>query len=561
MIIGLDVGGTFTDAVLLDEKSILNSAKYPTAADDVGRSILTVLDQVMEGIAVTDVHRLVLSTTIVTNLLLHNQGVPTGVILFPGPGMPLQHYQRFEPSYVLSGAMDFRGRELVATDEAEIATVLQALHDQGILHVAVCGKFSNRNPGHERLVRQIAEDLGLGMTITLGSEIAAPLNYSRRIVTTYYSLKVRNHWHLFLEEVARALAERGIQCDLEILKADGGTMTMTDAVRRPCEAIFTGPAASIMGAKALQRTPGNAMVLDIGGTSTDIALLVEGEPLYASKGALINGQYSHIRSFAQTSIALGGDSPIIVNAGAVTLGAVRHGPAICWGGDQPTLTDLFNWAYDLNLGDCAASHSGLESLAKIAAISLPELQRMIEIEVETKLDQAIEFMSKQWREEPAYHIWEIMNQREFQVNEIIGIGAAAGLMVPALAQRRGIAATIHTYSPVANALGAALAAPTLQMTVHIDTERGVYQSDQDGMQGKLEGRLHDYQLEQARSLAVDCFRQLAQQRGLIDQEDRLEYTREEQFNVMRSYKLYGKIFEIQLQLAPSLLPNYQEVLR
>lgn len=560
MIAGIDVGGTFTDAVLLTAERLVATAKRPTRPEDIRGSVLAVLDDLLQTCKPEDIRRLALSTTTVTNLLLNGQGAPTALILFPGPGMPAEHYQQFEHTWILRGTVDFRGRELEAPDEDEIRAALAAIRQRGIRHLAVCGKFSNRNPRHELLVKRLAQESAPDLRVACGSEVAAALNYPRRIVTTYYSVMVRDHWQRFIDDFKQALAERGITGELYILKADGGTMTVADAGERPCETLFTGPAASVMGGLALQLKPGNAVVLDIGGTSTDVSLLIDGQPLYAAKGIKINGQYSHIRSFAQHSLALGGDSPVLMEGGKIELGARRLGPALCFGGGQLTLTDIYNHHHQLQLADCAASRQGVEELAAANGVSPESLCERAEELVQANLRQVIEAMYEVWQQEPAYRIWEIVNQKSFQLDEIIGIGAAAGMMVPALAESLGVGSVIRPLSPVANALGAALARPTMRLKLHIDTERGEYQADQGGIFGKISGDARRYQLEDARAQAAECLALLARQRGVVYDAAAAEVVMEEQFNVIRSSHHFGKIFELELQMAPALLAGYKEVL-
>ncbi|MDO4541016.1 MAG: hydantoinase/oxoprolinase family protein [Syntrophomonadaceae bacterium] len=560
MIIGIDVGGTFTDAVLLDSVRLVASAKRPTQPDDVGAAVLAVLDDLLKHANPTDIERLVLSTTTVTNLLLNGQGAQTALILLPGPGMPTTYYQWFDHTWCIRGAIDFRGRELEAPDEAEIRAVLGELRRRGIKHLAICGKFSNRNPRHELLIKASAEQYAPEISVTCGVEVAAALNYPRRIVTTYYSVKVRDHWRDFIAGFEHAIRERSLNCSLNILKADGGTMTVQDALNHPCEALFTGPAASVMGGMALQPRPRNAAVIDIGGTSTDISLLIEGQPLYASKGIRINGRYSHVRSFAQRSLALGGDTPVdIGDDGDVILAERRLGPARCWGGAHLTLTDIYNYRYQLALGDASSSRWGIEQMAQAHGISTALLCEQAEMLLQEKLKKLIGEMFDVWQQEPAYRIWEIVNQKTFRLDEIIGIGAAAGMMVPALAESLGADCVIRPLSPVANALGAALARPTMQLHLHIDTERGEYHADQGASCGKISGEPRRYQMEDAEQQARQCFAALARERGMPYEPDEIEFTLREQFNVIRSSHQFGKIFELELQLAPALLPAYMEV--
>ena len=148
--------------------------------------------------------------------------------------------------------------------------------------------------------------------------------------------------------IDQAITERGLDSELHILKADGGTFSLDTSFRRPCETVFSGPAASTMGGLALSQPHLNSVVLDIGGTTSDIALIIAGAPLYASKGARLGKQYTHINAFAVNSVALGGDSCLDYD-GEIKVQNFRRGAAACFGGDYPTVTDAFNCKMDLGM--------------------------------------------------------------------------------------------------------------------------------------------------------------------------------------------------------------------
>ena len=136
----------------------------------------------------------------------------------------------------------------------------------------------------------------------LGSETADRLNFPRRAVTAYYSAMTASQWNEFASRVEEAVQQRGLTAPVEILKADGGTMPLEVSRQRPVETAYSGPAASTMGAVAISPRKENAVMIDIGGTTSDIALLIEGEPLHASKGACIDGRFTHILSLIHISL-------------------------------------------------------------------------------------------------------------------------------------------------------------------------------------------------------------------------------------------------------------------
>ena len=558
MLIGIDVGGTFTDGVLFDGQAVVSSVKHPTDKQNLKTTLLRVLDDLLTASAGAKIHRIVFSTTLVTNLLATESGDETALLLLPGPGLPLDTYCLFADTFFLNGSIDFRGRELEAIDRIEVEKAVDAIKARGIKKIAVVGKFSNRNSSQEQEVRKIIMKRDSQMEVAIGSEIAGQLNFLRRIVTTYYSVMTQSAWEDFASEIGKALAERGIQCAVDVLKADGGTMPLNISRFKPCETVFSGPAASTMGAIALTVNPKNSVVLDIGGTTVDISLLIDGHPLYASKGATIQGHYTHINAFSVRSIPLGGDSPLSIHQGNISVETRRRGVAACFGGDHPTVTDVFNQKYQLGIGLPLQSSEKLAGLIKNTEIDMETLCRAVEDIVFNRIQEAIQEMFQAWENEPAYRVWEVVHARNFDVQEIIGIGAASAAIVPGLAQRMQVNFRIPAYAAVANALGACVARPTLALQVHIDTQNKFFAIDQGGLSGSIPaGR--SFQMKDAKELAQHHLVEIATSRGMEQYAGEAEFYLEEQFNVIRGWDTVGKIFDVGVQISPGFIKEYQGV--
>ncbi len=483
-LIGIDVGGTYTDGVLFHDGSVLHSVKHRTDEDDLKGTLLLVLDDLLAHRQSKDIRRIVLSTTLVTNLLATGRGERTALILLPGKGLPYSAYDISPDTYFLKGWVDFRGRQIEAPDPKEIEDTLKKIHGSGIERVAIAGKFSNRNDSHEKALKKMAQTLFPHMDVCTSNEISGRLNFPRRAVTCYYTAMTIREWNRFADEMEAAVHARVPHCELHILKADGGTTTLAASRKRPCETVFSGPAASTMGTLALSREELNAVSIDIGGTTSDISLLIEGKPLYASRGALISGHLTHINSFAVSSIALGGDSTVYARDGKLEIGPMRLGPAACFGGEVPTVTDAFNVMNDLGLGNPEASHAALNAVAAGLKMPLEGLVRTIADKVIERLEKSIEAMFRLWEDEPAYKVWEVVNRKKFNLHQVIGIGAAAPAIVPMLAERMKVPHFLHRLSPVANALGATVARPTLAVEVHVDTGRETYSGSPGGFEWK-----------------------------------------------------------------------------
>ena len=145
--------------------------------------------------------------------------------------------------------------------------------------------------------------------------------------------------HDFQEKIITTLQQLGLVCPLSILKADGGTLPLEISLRYPLETIFSGPAASTLGALATTRERITAVVIDIGGTTTDLALLLDGKPLLAERGAFIKDHPIPLRSLAVASLPIGGDSPLLIKDRTICFGK-REGPALCAGGTPVSYTHL-----------------------------------------------------------------------------------------------------------------------------------------------------------------------------------------------------------------------------
>ncbi len=168
-------------------------------------------------------------------------------------------------------------------------------------------------------------------------------------------------------------------------------------------------------------------------------------------------------------------------------------------------------------------------------------------------------MFRRWEDEPAYKVWEVVNRKRFVLHQVIGIGAAAPAVVPMLARELGVTHFLHRYSPVANALGAAVARPTQQVLVHVDTQNGVYTVSPGGLSGTLEKS--DYQMQDARQLAQRILEEIGRERGLSAYADEARVYLEEQFNVIRGWRLAGKLFDVGIQIAPGFIHGYEGVAR
>ena len=268
MIIGLDVGGTHTDVVLLDIKGLVKKNKVITQHDNLFKTVLSCFEQITKDVPNDSISRIVLSTTLTTNSIIQGKTAESGLIVTGGPGIDPELYKLCEHYYVVSGAIDHRGREIEAVNVDEIKQTGRKLKDAGIKYLGITGKFSARNSFHEEQIGKILKnDFS---KIFLGHCTSGNLNFYRRIATTFINAAVYPIHKEFFYAVKRSLKEKGLNIPINILKADGGTMNFESSIDYPGQTIFSGPAASTMGAIAFSKENEDTVVLDIGGTTTDI---------------------------------------------------------------------------------------------------------------------------------------------------------------------------------------------------------------------------------------------------------------------------------------------------
>lgn len=554
MLVGIDVGGTYTDGALIADGRVVKLVKVPTTPDTLIASLFAALDSLLADTERGAIERIVFSTTLVTNLIAQAHLEPVALLLLPGPGVNPALYGFHTPVRCLAGAIDYRGREIVPLDRGEVREALGEIAAAGIKKVAVVGKFSPRNPSHELAIEAMAGEHFPHLELELGHRVAGLLNFPRRAATTRLTLATRDAHLGFLAQVKQALAARGITAPAFLLKADGGALPLGLGEGRPVETIFSGPAASALGGLALGGQEESAVVLDIGGTTTDLALILDGRPLLASRGARVEGYYTHVRSLAVRSLPLGGDSYVRAREGRLLIGPERLGPAYCLGGPVATPTDALRYLGYTDLGEARRAEEAMAQLAQELGLTAREAAELVLTEMLALLQAAIEEMFLTWEQEPAYRVWEIMRGRRGRPRKIIGVGGAAPALTAGVAEALGFTAVVPPHAASANAIGAALARPTLYVTLHADTERGLYNIEELGYHGSLP-RGDRFSLDDACALAKQHLEAEAARLSADGAGAELLYA--EGFNVVRGWVTSGRIFDVVMQLSPGLIAGWQ----
>jgi len=318
--LGIDTGGTYTDAVLVDQASdaVLAGTKALTTHHDlsigIGEAVAAVFNE--NGVSPAEVSLVGLSTTLATNAVVEGRGSPVCLMLI-GYDPALMRKYDFERELVtqdlvyLRGGHDVEGDEVEPLDETRAREAILARRDQ-VAAFAVSGYFGVRNPTHELRVRTLIEELtasgnGQPLPVTCGHELTTRLNSVRRATTTALNARLIPLLQELIATVRNTLDTLGIAAPLMVVKGDGSLVRAEWAMRRPIETVLSGPAASVVGAwhQAGRR---DVWVVDVGGTTTDIAVLHGGHPRLNPEGAQVGRWRTMVEAVDAHTVGLGGDS-------------------------------------------------------------------------------------------------------------------------------------------------------------------------------------------------------------------------------------------------------------
>ena len=347
IFLGVDTGGTYTDAVLLDSLSqtVLGTAKSLTTRTDLALGIGRAVDAALAEarIAPAEVQMVSLSTTLATNALVEGQG---GRVALVAVGFDAGDLSRGgltealngDPVIALPGGHSHAGAELAPLDLAALETALGVV-GAGIMGYAVAARFATRNPAHEIAARDAIRRL-TGRPVTCSHELSANLNGPKRALTAVLNARLIGMIDRLVTACETHIARAGINAPLMVVRGDGALISAAMVRERPIETILSGPAASIVGARWLTGET-EALVSDIGGTTTDVALLRGGLPEIDPMGARVGGFRTMVEAVAMRTTGLGGDSEVhLVTeglAGHVTLGPRRLIPVSLLARDHPRM--------------------------------------------------------------------------------------------------------------------------------------------------------------------------------------------------------------------------------
>lgn len=354
LLLGVDTGGTYTDAVLVrDEREVVASAKSLTTRHDLAHGIGLAVRAVLDQAAVEPgaIAMASLSTTLATNALVEGQGGRVALVYIGFEARDLETHGladalRGDPCIVLKGGHTHAGTELAPLDINRLEAWLDTV--SGVSGFAVASQFATRNPAHENRAAEIIISK-TGRPVSCSHHLSARLNGPKRALTAVLNARLIGMTHRLIGRAEDVLTEIGIHAPLMVVRGDGALMSAAQAKARPIETILSGPAASIVGARWLTGSD-MAIVSDIGGTTTDVAVLRNGKPAIDPNGAQVGPYRTMVEAVAMRTHGLGGDSEVHVVSdgldGGVTLGPRRLLPISLVGHDTP---DVVHAALDAQL--------------------------------------------------------------------------------------------------------------------------------------------------------------------------------------------------------------------
>jgi len=317
--LGIDAGGTYTDAVLLRDadNTIIQSSKALTSYPDPLAGIKRSIDG-LDPVCLKNVKVVSVSTTLSTNSILEGTGFPVAMILIGNYNskqeLPTKHFIQ------VSGGHDHNGVETNSLDIESIKEFVLKVKST-VSAFAISSYFSIRNHDHELMTKEIIRDL-TGLPVVCSHELSQDLGAFERAVTAVLNAQLIPVTERFMTNVEAEIKSRGIDANIFMLKCDGSVIGIQSALKKPIESIFSGPAGSLVGASFLTKKE-TCAVIDVGGTSTDISVIYNGVPDMSDSGAVVGGWKTRVKALKMETSAMGGDSHVWVKGKDISIGPRR----------------------------------------------------------------------------------------------------------------------------------------------------------------------------------------------------------------------------------------------
>lgn len=312
--LGIDTGGTYTDAVLMADadQQVVAKSKSLTTRHNLVEGIGDAISRTIDGHDANEISLVSLSTTLATNSIVEGHGARASLILIGYQQSQLQLANLHEASQEMSvvfidGGHDAGGHEKTPLDVAALQEYLQCI-EKSVSAVAVSSMFSVRNPAHEVTARDLVRKV-TGLPVSCGHELSASLDAPRRALTALINARLIPLIKDLIESTQSTLVSNNISAPLMVVRGDGTLVSAEFAGNSPVETILSGPAASVVGAQFLARHD-RMLVSDIGGTTTDVAMIKNSQPQLSKEGASVNGWRTMVEAVQIETHGLGGDSEI-----------------------------------------------------------------------------------------------------------------------------------------------------------------------------------------------------------------------------------------------------------
>jgi N-methylhydantoinase A/oxoprolinase/acetone carboxylase beta subunit len=327
-LIGVDTGGTYTDAAIIEAEGhkVIASAKALTTKGDLAIGVTEAIEQAIaqlpKDLAPQDISLVSISTTLATNAVVEGHGSSIGVVLI---GFDTQMVERTGiarafpglPIAMIGGGHDHNGDERLPLDTTALEAAIARMNVDAF---AIASSFAVRNASHEHRAREIIVKT-TGKPATQSTDLSSALDAPRRALTAVLNARLISRISYLIDAVVRSMKSLGIACPLMIVKGDG-TLALAETVAlRPIETVLSGPAASLVGAAWLSGLK-SFIMSDMGGTTTDIGVLIDGHPRIAEEGADVGGWRTMVKAIDVKTVGLGGDSEVAIEPN----GILRIGP-------------------------------------------------------------------------------------------------------------------------------------------------------------------------------------------------------------------------------------------
>ncbi len=337
--LGIDAGGTYTDAVIydFDDKKVIASGKGRTTVDDYTIGIAEAVEKIDPDL-LRKVELVSVSTTLATNAIVEGRGRKVGLLImhsgsFDGEKIGSRPFAR------IRGALDIGGRESEAVDEAEVRRIAAGMVKRdGVEAFAVSGYAGSVNPAHELAVKKIIQE-ETGLHVCCGHELSDLYNFYLRANTAVLNARIIPLLEAFLTDIDRYLEAAGIDAPVMVVRGDGSLMSSRLAKEIPIETSLSGPAASVAGARYLTGFR-DATVIDVGGTTSDIGRISGGFVELCERGAQVGSWRTHVKALDMSTLGMGGDSEIFFEKRQFSVGPRRVLPVCRLSADFPGAVDF-----------------------------------------------------------------------------------------------------------------------------------------------------------------------------------------------------------------------------